>query len=221
VRGTDGIHDLGGMQGLGAVVVSGAEQAYHARWEPRVFAMSLLVGLDRLAAGSGRRVRELMPADDYLRASYYERWQWSNERRLERKGTIAEGDVDRWVERLAAGEDAPRHEDPQQAARACAAIVTAERETVSAEARFRPGDRVRVKRMRPTGHTRCPRYVRGATGLVDRLQGVARLPDDGPQRGTPHAVYAVAFRSGELFGTTDEPPWTVLLDLYEPYLEGA
>ena len=28
--------------------------------------------------------------------------------------------------------------------------------------RFAPGERVRVRRMRPDGHTRCPRYVRGA-----------------------------------------------------------
>ena len=209
------------MQGFGAVVVPGGERGYHERWELRVFAMSLLVGLERLASSSGRRMRELMPPDEYLRASYYERWLWSNERRLERKGTIAAGDVERWLERLRAGESPPRHEDPAQAARACAAIVSAVREAPVAEARFQVGDRVRVKRMRPVGHTRCPRYVRGAAGLVDRVQGVQPFPDDGSERGSAQPVYAVAFRSEDLFGTTPEPPWTVRLDLYERYLEPA
>jgi nitrile hydratase subunit beta len=218
---TDGIHDLGGMQGFGAVVAPGDEEPYHERWEPRVFAMALLLGLERLTGESGRRVRERMPADEYLRASYYERWQWSNERRLEDRGTIAAGDVDRWVERLGAGEDAPRYDDADQAARARAAILTAGREERAAEARFGAGDRVRVRRMRPVGHTRCPRYVRGAMGRVDRLQCVEPLPDDGPDRGVPQPVYAVVFPSEELFGRTGEPRWTVRLDLYEPYLEPA
>ena len=34
-------------------------------------------------------------------------------------------------------------------------------------------------------------------------------------------VYAVAFRSDELWGRGEEPPWTVALDLWESYLEEA
>jgi len=44
------------------------------------------------------------------------------------------------------------------------------------------GQRVRVRRMRPAGHTRCPRYVRGATGLVEDLRGVDVFPDIGRTR---------------------------------------
>jgi nitrile hydratase len=77
--------------------------------------------------------------------------------------------------------------------------------------------------MRPAGHTRCPRYVRGALGVVERVRGVEELPDlavygkDAPVE----AVYAVAFRSDELWGRGEEPPWTVALDLWESYLEEA
>src|SRR5262249_30827151 len=160
----------------------GGEAPYHERWEPRVFAMSLVIGIDGLGSGSGRRLREQMAPDEYLPASYYERWQWSNERRLERKGTISEGEVDRWVDRLRAGETAPGRREAAQAAHACAEILRGDSEPSSATPRFRVGEGVRVKRMRPTGHTRCPRYVRGATGLIDRLQRVEPLPDDGPSR---------------------------------------
>ena len=47
----------------------------------------------------------------------------------------------------------------------------------AAAPRFRPGQRVRVRRMRPAGHTRCPRYVRGAVGVIERVHGDDLLAD--------------------------------------------
>jgi nitrile hydratase len=75
--------------------------------------------------------------------------------------------------------------------------------------------------MRPAGHTRCPRYVRGATGTVEALRGNDKLPDIGPYQGPSQPVYAVTFDSLELFGPSDEGRWTVMLDLFEAYLEPA
>ena len=212
---------MGGMHGFGPVVVPGSEAPYHERWEPRVFAMSTLVGIEGLGKGGGRPIREEMAPEEYLRASYYERWLWSTEQRLLRRGTILEGEVDEWVERLRAGEDAPKRIDPEQTRRALAAIREAEPLGEATDPRFAVGDRVRVRRMRPAGHTRCPRYVRGATGVVERVQGVDAFPDIGPYQGPDVPVYAVAFRSQDLFGAGDEYSWTVLLDLYESYLEPA
>jgi nitrile hydratase beta subunit len=210
---------MGGMHGFGPVVVPGGDAPYHERWEPRVFALSTLVGIEGLGKGGGRPIREEMAPEEYLRASYYERWLWSTEQRLLRKGTIVEGEVDRWVERLRAGEAAPRRVDPEQARRVLAAVGEAEPLGEATAARYSVSDRVRVKRMRPRGHTRCPRYVRGATGVVERIQGVDSFPDIGPYQGPEEPVYAVAFRSDDLFGVSDEGSWTVLLDLYESYLE--
>ena len=115
----DGIHDLGGMHGFGAVVAPGGEAPYHERWEPRVFALHLLVEMERLGARpGGRATREQMDPVDYLAASYYERWLWSVEQGLLRKGTIAAGEVEDMMERLAAGgPEPPAHRDPEQAAR--------------------------------------------------------------------------------------------------------
>jgi nitrile hydratase subunit beta len=212
---------MGGMHGFGPVVEPGGERAYHEPWEGRVFAISEIVGTQCLGAGGGRPIREEMPPVDYLSASYYERWLWSNERRLERKGTIEPGDVDRWVERLRAGEAAPRREDPELAARA----VAAERENgglaPAGEARFAVGERVRVRPMRPAGHTRCPRYVRGAVGVVEAVRGNDPFPDIGPYKGPSEPVYAVAFDSDDLFGPSEDGRWTVVLDLFESYLEDA
>jgi nitrile hydratase len=217
----DGVHDMGGMHGFGAVVTPGSEDAYHERWEPRVFALSTLIGIEGIGRGSGRAIREEMEPAEYLAASYYERWLWSNERRLERKGTIAPGDVDRWVERIRAGEQAPPHADVAQAARAVETIGRTDELGPVGETRFAVGDGVRVRRMRPAGHTRCPRYVRGAEGLVEALRGTDRFPDVGPYEGPPEPVYSVAFASDDLFGASEEGRWRVLLDLFESYLEPA
>jgi nitrile hydratase len=212
---------MGGMHGFGAVVEPGGERAYREPWEARVFAISEIIGTQGLGKGGGRPLREQMEPAEYLAASYYERWLWSNERRLERKGTIAPGEVDAWVERLHGGEHVPRREDPALAQRALAA----ERETATLApaqgARFSPGDRVRVRRMRPEGHTRCPRYVRGAEGVVEAVRGNDAFPDIGPYQGPSEPVYAVAFASRDLFGPSEEGAWTVMVDLFDSYLEAA
>ena len=75
--------------------------------------------------------------------------------------------------------------------------------------------------MRPAGHTRCPSYVRGAIGVVERIQGEDELPDVATYRADApvEAVYSVAFRSDDLWGPDGEPPSTVMVDLWESYLE--
>jgi nitrile hydratase subunit beta len=223
VLNMDGAHDLGGMQGFGAVVVPGGDAAYHEPWERRAFALNLLMGIRNLGAGpGGRATREEMPAAEYLAASYYQRWLWSTERRLERGGDIQPGEVERMMERLRAGAPDPRRNDPAQAASTVAQVRAAGPPLAPATAaRFAVGDRVRVRRLRPARHTRCPRYIRGATGRVERVQGLDGLPEltayDEPA--TPEPVYAVAFDSRELWGDDGRPPWTVLVDLWEAYLE--
>jgi nitrile hydratase len=199
--------------------------AYHERWEPRVFAIQMLVGLEGLGAGpGGRPVREEMDPAAYLAASYYERWLYSAEQRLLRKGAIAPGDVERVMERLAGGEPLPVHQDAAMAERVVAALrAVYPMDPPPGHIRFDRGQRVRVKRMHPAGHTRCPRYVRGAIGVIECARGVDRLPDRAVygEKVTPEPVYSVAFHSKDLWGPSEEAPWTVLLDLWDSYLDPA
>ncbi len=212
---------MGGMHGFGAVVEPGCGDPYDEGWEPRVFAISLLIGIERLGSGSRRAIREEMAPENYLRASYYERWLWSAEQSLERKGTIAAGEVDGWVDRLSAGEAPPSRIDPALTERALATLPAKIALGEATSTRFTVGDRVRVRRMRPAGHTRCPRYVRGAEGIVEAVRGTDAFPDIGPYQGPAEPVYAVAFRSEDLFGASDEGGWTVAFDLFDSYLEPA
>jgi hypothetical protein len=83
--------------------------------------------------------------------------------------------------------------------------------------RFAPGDRVRTRAVDPAGHTRLPRYARGAVGVVVERAGAHPLADDraagrSPQ---PQAVYHVRFPAAELFGSGDH---TVTVELWEDYL---
>jgi nitrile hydratase subunit beta len=221
----DGVHDMGGMHGFGPVVVEGGDEVFHEAWEPRVFALYHLSNVRGLVGGpSGRAIRESMDPAHYLEASYYERWLWSAERRLEAKGTIAPDEVEVMMARLAVSEAPPTADDPKLAAEAVAQLREGSPPMgIAANPRFAPGDHVRVGRIHPDGHTRCPRYVRGAVGVVERVQGTDRLPDKAAYGlpTEPEPVYAVAFASQDLWGESDEPPWTVLLDLFETYLEPA
>jgi hypothetical protein len=85
---------------------------------------------------------------------------------------------------------------------------------------FRPGDRVRARRIDPPHHTRLPRYARGATGTVVEREGSYPLPDRRARQlaAEPEPVYAVRFAARELFGEGDH---TVTLDLWESYLSPA
>ncbi len=221
----DGAHDMGGMHGFGTVAQPGGELPYHEDWEPRVFALHLLTGFEGLGAGpGGRQTREEMDPASYLAASYFERWTWSAEQRMLRKGTIAHGEVEAMMERLAAGEQVPVHADPAMAERMIGRLQRrAPMDPPPADARFGPGERVRVRRMRPDGHTRCPRYVRGVAGTIEVVRGADRLPDlttyGAPAQ--PEPVYAVRFASDDVWGPSREPPFTILLDLWDSYLEPA
>jgi nitrile hydratase subunit beta len=221
----DGVHDIGGMHGFGPVLWPGSELVYHERWEPRVFAIHMLIGMERLGAGpGGRAVREEMEPAAYLAASYYERWLFSAERRLERKGTIAPGDVDEMTARIESGSPAPTLLDPAMRERNLARLRTSEPMDRPPESpRFALDERVRVRRMHPPGHTRCPRYARGVAGVIEAVRGADRLPDRAVYGETlaSEPVYCVVFRSEDLWGPGDDAPWTVALDLWESYLEPA
>jgi hypothetical protein len=86
--------------------------------------------------------------------------------------------------------------------------------------RFGPGDQVRASRIDPAHHTRIPRYVRGAVGIVVEPEGRHPLPDLSSRRlpAEPEPVYAVQFSARDLFGAGDH---TVTVALWESYLEAA
>lgn len=86
----NGIHDLGGMHGLGRIEVEENEPVFHEEWEKRTFA--LFIGLAPLGINNideFRHAIERMGALEYLESSYYEHWLHAAETLLVEKGVIS------------------------------------------------------------------------------------------------------------------------------------
>lgn len=98
----DGVHDMGGMYGLGAVEAEPDEPVFHERWEGRTFGLMMATGAAGLRGPLRPAIEELDPAV-YLGVSYYERWALAIESVLVRAGTLTVADID---ERAATGDPA-------------------------------------------------------------------------------------------------------------------
>ena len=205
----DGIHDLGGMQGWGAVGHTPAEPVFHHRWEAVARAL-LVVGAGAVQASGGefRHSIERMEPGHYLTSSYYEHW-------LTAAATLA-------VEhRLVTGSEIEARAGgrfPLSGPVLAPPVVDAGPDVGTP--RFAVGDRVRVRDWHSPGHTRCPGYVRGKTGTVVRLDGIHSVPDieahGAARRHEP--TYSVRFDAAELWGDGQRGV-RVHVDLWDSYLE--
>ena len=211
----NGIHDMGGMHGMGPIQHDKNEPVYHADWESRVDAMFQAL---RGKAGLSRPFRERVPPSDYLRMSYYELWYVAMVEQLISAGLVTRDEVKsgRPLEPKATSTRA------YTAAEAVALITRAQstRQNVSLAARFEVGQRVRARKINPVGHTRLPRYARGRLGIVERIWGVFPIPDAGAG-GKPQTLYSIRFSARELWGEQSAPQDAVYIDMWDNYLEPA
>lgn len=85
----NGIHDLGGMHGLGPIPTEENEPYFHHEWERRIFPLfaSLFVG-GHFNVDEFRHAIERMAPTEYLQSSYYEHWLHAFETLLLAKGVI-------------------------------------------------------------------------------------------------------------------------------------
>ena len=214
----DGVHDLGGVEGFGPVVVDPDEPVFAARWEQRVFGLNFAAvpaNVDRF-----RHAIERMGAVAYLTTSYYEHWLAAIERLAVETGVVSAAELDEARRAAATGASVPRRDDRAVAEVVVRAVQTPRLPPVDeSPGRHAVGDAVRVVRRASRGHTRCPRYVRGATGVVVAVRGRFRVPDASAEgREEVEPVYGVRFEAVELWG---EGTHEVHLDLWERYLEPA
>jgi nitrile hydratase beta subunit len=218
----NGVHDMGGMHGMGPIEHETNEPVFHARWEARAFALTLAMGAWRKwNIDASRHERELIPAAEYLRSSYYEKWIAGLVGLSVKSGLVLR-------EEIVSGSPAPdsTKENPPLTADKVAPVIAkggpASRDVVVAP-RFRVGQTVRARNMHPTGHTRLPRYARGKAGTVDRDHGVYVFPDTNAHflGEKPQHVYSVRFAARELWGEQAAPRNAVYIDLWDDYLEPA
>jgi nitrile hydratase len=89
--------------------------------------------------------------------------------------------------------------------------------------RFAAGDRVTVRAAYPRGHVRTPYYIRGKSGVIERVLGEFGNPEElafGRYGSPPRRLYRVRFRQAEVWpdyaGGVDD---TVDVEIYEHWLE--
>jgi len=217
----NGVHDMGGIQGMGPIEYETNEPVFHEAWEARAFALTLAMGAWRKwNIDAARHERELIPPAEYLRMSYYEKWLAGLIELLIKSGLATRAEI-------ASGSPAPgspKATPPLTAdivPRMVAACGPTNRQV--AAPRFRVGQPVLARNIHPAGHTRLPRYARGKLGTIDRHQGGFVFPDSNAHFSgeKPQHVYSVRFAACELWGSQASPLDAVYLDLWEDYLEPA
>lgn len=212
--------DLGGRPGHGAVRPEPEGELWHARWEPRVLALTLAVG----ATGAwnidqSRATRETLA--DYGELDYYRIWLAGLQRLLADRGLVS-------ADELAAGHalhpslPLPRRLAAEQVAAALAKGSPTER-PAAVPARFAVGDAVKTSSQIPDHHSRLPAYARGKPGRIERVHGTHVFADTHAQGlgEQPQWLYGVVFDGSTLWGVDAEPDLQVSIDIWESCLEAV
>ena len=221
----DGIHDLGGKQGFGAISYEQDEPAFHERWEAAVYAMVNAAS----AAGAIRNTDQFRHAVEridpvaYLDHSYYGRWLGGIENLLVEAGVLTQQEIGTRVRASGSG----GANDGRIAARPSPTPGRIDYESgehaarpLTAAPKFAVGDAVVTRSTPSNGHTRLPAYARGKGGEVAAWHRGWVFPDTnahglGEQ---PVHLYTIRFTGRALWGDCAERDTSVYLDLFEPYL---
>jgi nitrile hydratase len=88
---------------------------------------------------------------------------------------------------------------------------------------YKPGDRVTVRKAYPLGHIRTPFYIRGRSGVIERVCGTFGNPEELAQQrsGEPNQpLYRVRFRQGDVWpdyrGSADD---VLEVEIFQHWLE--
>ncbi len=216
----NGVHDMGGQQGMGLVQYEKNEPVFHARWEGRVYAMTRSMrAFRRWSIDTDRHGLEILPPVDYLRMTYYERWAMRLEAQVVKYGFATQEEVE-------SGKAAPASAKATPALTLGTSPRWLNRGIASSQEPgipplFAVGESVRARNIHPIGHTRLPRYARGKTGIVARDHGVYVFPDTNAhfQGEKRQHVYSVRFSARELWGESASPLDSVHIDMWDDYLE--
>jgi nitrile hydratase subunit beta len=218
----NGIHDMGGMQGLGPIAPEQNEPVFHEPWEGRMLALSLATDAwGRWPIDAFRQQIESMPAADYLRVNYYEKWFYSLTENGLRHGLFTREEVE-------TGRADPRalKATPPLAASRVTEVMRAgvpKTRAVGRQPRFQIGDAILTRNIHPLTHTRLPRFVRGKPGVISAYHGTHVFPDANAlfQGENAQPLYTVKYLARTLWGEVAKPKDTVCLDLWEDYLDPA
>ena len=219
----NGVHDMGGMHGMGPIVYEKDEPVFHKPWEAKTLAMNVAMRAgNKWNIDTSRYQIERIPAAEYLRMSYYEKWYVRLVELLLQTGCITRDELEHGHEFPGSPKATPAltaDRVPAVTANWSAAVAR----DVATPPRFREGETVRARNSHPIGHTRLPRYARGKLGVIHRNHGGFVFADlNAHSLGEkPQHLYSVRFAARELWGDGASERDSVYIDLWDDHLEPA
>jgi nitrile hydratase beta subunit len=211
----NGVHDMGGMHGMGPIQYEKNEPVFHAPWEGRMYALNRTMRTwGKWNLDASRRAGELIPPAEYFRMTYYEKWLASLIDLMVESDLVTPAEIE-----SGKPSSSSRATPPVTAANAVATstIRPSARRNVAVSPRFKVGERVRARNLNPTSHTRLQGRHRRARPW--------RVPLPGHQRAFPRretaARLSVRFSARELWGDAAMPQDAVYIDMWDDYLESA
>jgi nitrile hydratase beta subunit len=207
------LHNLGGMQGFGAVWTVPEGTAFYTDAERRVF--RLMMGL--MAGGwcdtDGFRAEvEGLPVRTYARECFPMNYFLGMEKQLQERGLLQPGDLEAWMQGI---KPAGRPTAPPP--------IMADGSEPPEPARFRVGDRVKIRSIDTRGHNRLPNYLRGQVGTITAERGLTDLPDALAARvgRKPQPVYTVEFLARDVWGDRAAETDRLSAEIFQDYIEAA
>ena len=216
------VHDMGGMQGFGPIRPEKTEPVFHARWEGRLQAIWSALGTwGKWNGDFGRQTREFLPPAEYLAFTYFQLRYAQVVELLAGSGMATRAEIETGRPVKGTLKAVP----PLTADRVAAwfAKGNPKRRDVAVSPKFFSGQRVRARNINPPTHTRLPRYARGKLGIIERDHGVFVFPDSNAQGlgEKPQHVYSVRFAARELWGEQARPTDSVIVAMWDDYLEAV
>ncbi len=215
-------HDMGGRFDSRRIDIASSNVKFKADWEKDVFAITLALGFSGLwNLDRSRYARETLEPEDYLRFGYFEKWLAGLINLLGENGIIKDGTD---------GEDnfkksSFRVLEAKNVKKLLNMGGPTKRDSTS-EKKFNLGEIVSVRSNNSNtkvekGHTRLPDYVKGRTGKVIAYHGSHVFPDANAHflGESPEALYSVEFKRQDLWDKCEHLEDTVVVDLWESYLE--
>ena len=215
-------HDMGGRLDPRRIDITSSNVKFKADWEKEVFAITLALGFSSLwNLDRSRYARESLEPQDYLQFGYFEKWLAGLINLLGENGIIKDGKE--------SGGNLKKSSFRILEAKNVKKLLhlggPTKRESTK-EKKFNLGDTVSVRANNSNtriekGHTRLPDYVKGMAGKVIAYHGSHVFPDANAHflGESPEALYSVEFKSQDLWDKCEHVEDTVVVDLWESYLE--
>ena len=215
-------HDMGGRLDSRRIDITSSDVKFKADWEKEVFAITLALGFSSLwNLDRSRYARESLEPKDYLQFGYFEKWLAGLINLLGENGIIKDGKESRGNLKKSSF----RILEAKNVKKLLHMGGPTKRDSTT-EKNFNLGETVSVRANNSNtrvekGHTRLPDYVKGRTGKVIAYHGSHVFPDSNAHflGESPEALYSIEFKSQDLWGKCEHVEDTVVVDLWESYLE--